>query len=142
MIVDDALMGTSESDDIVGTDLADILQGMSGDDTLTGGGGNDVLIGGEGADEFIYTGMDNGDDVNDFDPDVDTPNLDALIDELALTAGERSALVADESNWSGGADNVLKYSITEGPTEASITFDDLGLNDLEEVQDQIIADES
>lgn len=143
VIVDDAMIGSPDADEIIGTDLADILQGLAGNDSLTGGGGNDVLIGGSGADEFIYTSMDDGDDaIYDFNPAADTINLDALFDQLGLLAGERDAVINDQSNWSGGADDVLKLTIADASSEVSITFDDLGMDDLDEVKAQIITDES
>jgi Ca2+-binding RTX toxin-like protein len=46
--------------------------GEAGDDTLKGGSRNDVLDGGSGADTLVFVDTFGDDEVQGFDPDVDT----------------------------------------------------------------------
>jgi trimeric autotransporter adhesin len=68
---DDLLFGGSDRDSLYGQDGSDVLYGDSGDDVLNGGtgfdrviggSGNDTLRGGADADDFIFSGLEIGND--------------------------------------------------------------------------------
>lgn len=81
-------------EEIIGNNLLQIetgirerLEGGPGNDVIIGNRGSDILSGGAGADVFLYNSLadsgadpaarnEGGDDIIDFDPTVDTIELD------------------------------------------------------------------
>jgi Ca2+-binding RTX toxin-like protein len=88
---ENVLIGGAGDDLIGGLDGNDTIFGGAGNDVLTGGGGQDTLDGGDGNDFFQFldpsdgataadgqTGQTSGDFILDFEPGLDTIQLEGL----------------------------------------------------------------
>lgn len=61
----EAIVGTSDADNLIGTAGDDWILGGDGDDTLTGGTGHNQMDGGEGSDTYLVYGFGSVMTVND-----------------------------------------------------------------------------
>lgn len=84
----DTLHGGDGRDRLVGSQGKDALDGGSGDDRLDGGNGRDILTGGSGSDVFVFADGYGKDRVEDFDPTVDSIQLDSDLWQGNLDASE------------------------------------------------------
>jgi serralysin len=75
-IIENAI-GSSERDYLKGNDVANVLTGNGGDDVLNGQAGADTYHGGEGFDTFVFTVIEFGDTVADFESGADVIDLSA-----------------------------------------------------------------
>jgi hypothetical protein len=121
----EAVIGTSDNDNLTGTSFADVmnggagddvLNGGEGDDTLIGGAGNDTLTGGAGNDVFKWSLADAGTTAN---PAVDTVtdfNTAANTDKLDLRD-----LLPDGLTTPDALDNYLHFEYSGGNTIVHIS---------------------
>jgi Ca2+-binding RTX toxin-like protein len=78
----DILSGGDGSDTLDGGRGSDRLDGGDGRDRLIGGLGNDILTGGRGADQFVYTQVNEGQDIiTDFQINRDVLDLQQLFNQ-------------------------------------------------------------
>lgn len=78
----DTLLGSKGRDNLNGGDGDDALLGGKGHDIITGGVGNDILTGGKGQDMFVYSFVDQGNDlINDFNVQEDLLDLRGIFSQ-------------------------------------------------------------
>ncbi|MEP1208256.1 MAG: VCBS domain-containing protein [Rhizobiaceae bacterium] len=127
-ITDDPLVGTPAGETIIGGLNDDIILGGAGGDTLfgaagkdllNGGEGNDFLQGGGGADIFQFTDLNLSlDEVVDFEYEVDSLDLDALLD-----AGMTATVSETESGGQVTGVSIFVEETPGSPTQiADVTF--------------------
>lgn len=98
---DDFLSGDAGNDRLQGGSGRDFLTGGSGNDRIEGGIGNDTLFGDSGADRFVLVANQGGENIADFEDDVDKFVLDARLsfgDLEILSTGSNTAIINDDSN--------------------------------------------
>ncbi len=83
---DDTVSGGADNDTVSGNAGIDSLLGASGTDRLDGGTGNDTLTGGAGADTLEFGLGYDADQVQGFEDDIDTLELDDALWGGGLTA--------------------------------------------------------
>ncbi|MCC1494647.1 calcium-binding protein [Cognatishimia sp. F0-27] len=85
---DDTLQGANGFDLLSGGAGDDLLEGNFGNDTMDGGAGNDTLRGGIGADTFVFATGSGSDQINDFQNNIDTVQIDAALMAQSAPVGD------------------------------------------------------
>ena len=95
----DKLFGQAGDDVLLGGSGNDVLDGAAGNDRLSGGIGSDTLTGGAGKDVFVFTSLDDSNDVSGVDHIVD----------FSLKKGDRIDLSAIDANSTLAGDQVFRF---------------------------------
>ncbi len=109
---DDYLQGNAGNDVLIGGGGNDRMVGGTGNDTLYGGLGGDYLIGSEGADLFVYTAVEDSqnivswgakqlDQIVDFTQGEDKIDLSAIDANPGLAGDQAFTFLADPASHTG-----------------------------------------
>ncbi|TLU64209.1 hypothetical protein FE810_13005 [Thalassotalea litorea] len=128
-IIENAI-GSSERDYLKGNRADNVLTGNSGDDVLNGLAGADLYVGGEGYDTFVFSNIESGDEIADFETGKDVIVLrDTGVtftfigaDAFSDTAGE---LRYDNGQLSGDVDGDGMADLSINLNSAALINSDL-----------------
>ena len=123
----DKLFGGSGNDTLNGDNGNDKLYGGSGNDILDGGSGADYLRGGSGNDVFVYQDASDSnlcawDRIMDFQQGKDKIDLSALLGDLNLAWGGKSAL-ANGVWYSKSGSSTFVYADVTGDGNADLKIE-------------------
>lgn len=117
-VIEDGKTGAGD-DSLFGNQVANRLAAGAGDDELNGRAGADRLAGEEGADRFVFTNLEKGDIVEDFDvaegDTLDFNNVDVAGTDMAF----RFIGTGDFSNSAGELRAVAGTAVLDGKTVAA-----------------------
>lgn len=122
---DDRINGNALDNGLWGNDGNDVILGLDGNDSLNGGAGHDTLTGGAGADTFVFTNVEMGDLITDFNHgEGDKIDLSALYGGHMQFVEGNPLVNAGDVNYVNGV-----LSVNTGGTSAadfSVTLASIG----------------